>query len=112
MVWGGRGSIGSLAKDAEEEGVQNVTVKGVVFTGTTNGLRIKSWARPSTGFVKTVRFMNVVMRNVANPIVIDQHYCPNNVNCPNQQVRNSTSQSLPNFPVKTTSSCFYKNIFK
>ncbi|CAM8920928.1 unnamed protein product [Rhodiola kirilowii] len=78
-------SIGSLAKDGEEEGVQNVTVKGVVFMGSTNGLRIKSWARPSTGFVKTVRFINIIMRNVRNPIIIDQHYCPNNVNCPNQE---------------------------
>ncbi|OVA14962.1 Glycoside hydrolase [Macleaya cordata] len=77
-------SIGSLAKDQEEEGVQNVTVKNVVFTGTQNGLRIKSWGRPSNGFVRGVVFRKVVMNNVQNPIVIDQNYCPRNEGCPGQ----------------------------
>jgi polygalacturonase len=77
-------SIGSLAKDVQEAGVQNVTVKKVVFTGTTNGLRIKSWGRPSTGFVNGVIFQNVVMKNVENPIIIDQNYCPHNEKCPGQ----------------------------
>ncbi|CAI0472055.1 unnamed protein product [Linum tenue] len=36
-------SIGSLGKNVNEPGVQNVTVKSTTFTGTTNGLRIKSW---------------------------------------------------------------------
>ncbi|KAJ4722321.1 polygalacturonase-like [Melia azedarach] len=77
-------SIGSLGKDMGEEGVQNVTVKTTVFTGTQNGLRIKSWARPSNGFVQGVRFIGAVMKNVQNPIVIDQNYCPRNLNCPGQ----------------------------
>lgn len=77
-------SIGSLAKDLVEEGVQNVTVFKTVFTGTTNGFRIKSWARPSNGFVQGVRFIDAVMRNVQFPIVIDQNYCPHNLNCPGQ----------------------------
>ncbi|KAK8493071.1 hypothetical protein V6N11_005410 [Hibiscus sabdariffa] len=77
-------SIGSLAKDLKEEGVQNVTVKKTIFLGSQNGLRIKSWARPSTGFVQGVRFMDSLMVNVQNPIVIDQNYCPHNLNCPNQ----------------------------
>ncbi|MBA0572821.1 hypothetical protein Golob_000129 [Gossypium lobatum] len=47
-------SIGSLAKDLKEEGVQNITVKKTIFLGTQNWLRIKSWARPSTGFVQGV----------------------------------------------------------
>ncbi|XXG89455.1 hypothetical protein AAC387_Pa12g1441 [Persea americana] len=77
-------SIGSLAKEVQEAGVQNVTVKNVVFTGTTNGLRIKSWGRPSTGFVNGVVFQDVVMKNVENPIIIDQNYCPRNEKCPGQ----------------------------
>ncbi|WCJ25733.1 Pectin lyase-like superfamily protein [Euphorbia peplus] len=77
-------SIGSLAKTAEEQGVQNVTVKRTVFTGTTNGFRIKSWARPTTGFVQRVRFVGAIMQNVQNPILIDQHYCPHNLNCPTE----------------------------
>lgn len=77
-------SIGSLGKGLEEESVQNVVVKNVVFNGTQNGLRIKSWGRPSNGFVKGVIFKQVVMKNVQNPIVIDQNYCPRNEGCPNQ----------------------------
>lgn len=77
-------SIGSLAKDLEEEGVQNVTVKDTSLIGTDNGLRIKSWARPSNGFVQRVRFINILMRNVKYPIIIDQNYCPRNENCPGQ----------------------------
>ncbi|KAM6567743.1 hypothetical protein CsatA_026871 [Cannabis sativa] len=79
-------SIGSLAKDMNEEGVQNVTVKQVVFTGTQNGIRIKSWAKPSKGFVESVHFSNIVMRNVQNPIIIDQNYCPSHVNCPDHVI--------------------------
>ncbi|KAE8715035.1 Polygalacturonase [Hibiscus syriacus] len=77
-------SIGSLGKDLNEEGVQNVTVKKTIFLGTENGLRIKSWARPSTGFIQRVRFMDSLMVNVQNPIVIDQNYSPHNLNCLNQ----------------------------
>ncbi|KAL5990753.1 hypothetical protein ACLOJK_011657 [Asimina triloba] len=77
-------SIGSLAKDLDEAGVQNVTVKSVVFSGTQNGLRIKSWGRPSYGFVRGVVFQNAIMRDVHNPIIIDQNYCPHNKNCPGQ----------------------------
>ncbi|XP_010277790.1 PREDICTED: polygalacturonase-like [Nelumbo nucifera] len=76
-------SIGSLAKDKNEQGVQNVTVKDSTLTGTDNGLRIKSWARPSNGFVRGVLYQNIIMNNVKNPILIDQKYCPNN-RCPKQ----------------------------
>ncbi|XP_013691590.2 polygalacturonase [Brassica napus] len=77
-------SIGSLGKDAVESGVQNVTVKTVTFTGTQNGARIKSWARPSSGFARNIRFQHCVMNNVDNPIIIDQNYCPRSENCPRQ----------------------------
>lgn len=77
-------SIGSLGKDLQEPGVENVTVKTVTITGTQNGLRIKTWGRPSSGFVRNVLFQHVIMNNVQNPIVIDQNYCPDNENCPGQ----------------------------
>ncbi|CAL9025154.1 unnamed protein product [Prunus brigantina] len=66
------------------------------------GIRIKSWARPSNGFVLGVQFLDVVVFNVQNPILlfggekfgfspswvgeglIDQNYCPHNINCPAQ----------------------------
>lgn len=78
-------SIGSLGKDSVESGVQNVTVKTVTFTGTDNGVRIKSWARPSSGFAKNIRFQHCVMNNVENPIIIDQNYCPDH-DCPRQVI--------------------------
>ncbi|KAG8369378.1 hypothetical protein BUALT_Bualt14G0005000 [Buddleja alternifolia] len=77
-------SIGSLGRDYKEEGVQNVTLINSVFTGSDNGLRIKTWARPSTGFVRNINYKNIVMKNVENPIIIDQNYCPNNQGCPSQ----------------------------
>ncbi|KAL5990514.1 hypothetical protein ACLOJK_011416 [Asimina triloba] len=70
-------SIGSLGKRLDE-------ARGAEREGTTNGMRIKSWARPSNGFVKDVVFEHAIMQNVKNPIVIDQHYCSAKENCPNQ----------------------------
>lgn len=77
-------SIGSLAKDTDEEGVENVRVKTIVFDHSTNGLRIKSWGRPSNAFVRGITYQDILMRNVANPIIIDQNYCPYDKNCPGQ----------------------------
>ncbi|PKI78120.1 hypothetical protein CRG98_001448 [Punica granatum] len=77
-------SIGSLGKDSQEEGVQNVTVKTATFTGTQNGVRIKSWARPSTAFVRNIQFQHATMNNVQNPIIIDQNYCPDDDDCPHE----------------------------
>ncbi|XP_073284338.1 polygalacturonase-like [Primulina huaijiensis] len=77
-------SIGSLGKDFDEAGVHNVTVRTVRFKDAQNGLRIKTWGRPSKGFVNNVVFQHAIMDNVQNPIVIDQNYCPGNKNCPGQ----------------------------
>lgn len=60
-----------------------MTVKTVTFTSTSNGVRIKTWGRPSKAFVDGVVFQHLVMLNVQNPILIDQNYCPHN-NCPTQ----------------------------
>ncbi|KAK4403274.1 Polygalacturonase [Sesamum angolense] len=77
-------SIGSLGKDFKEDGVENVTLINSVFSGSDNGLRIKTWGRASKGFVRNIRYQNIVMRNVENPIIIDQNYCPGNQGCPRQ----------------------------
>ncbi|KAL0452854.1 UNVERIFIED_CONTAM: Polygalacturonase [Sesamum latifolium] len=75
---------GSLGRDFKEDGVENVTLINSVFSGSDNGLRIKTWGRASKGFVRNIRYQNIVMRNVENPIIIDQNYCPNNQGCPRQ----------------------------
>ncbi|XP_038888709.1 polygalacturonase-like [Benincasa hispida] len=77
-------SIGSLGREMQEDGVQNVTVKSASFTNTQNGVRIKTWGKPSKGFARNILFQDIVMVNVENPIIIDQNYCPNNKNCPGQ----------------------------
>ncbi|CAA0818432.1 Pectin lyase-like superfamily protein [Striga hermonthica] len=77
-------SIGSLGKDYEEPGVRNVTVQSVSFDNTRNGVRIKTWARPSKGFVSGIVFRHAIMCNVENPIVIDQNYCPHEKDCPGE----------------------------
>ncbi|KAM3293900.1 hypothetical protein ACQJBY_037050 [Aegilops geniculata] len=74
-------SIGSLGDTPEQVAVRNITVKAVTLAGTTNGLRIKSWAKANSGLVDGVAFSDVVMRNVPNPIIVDQNYCPGNLSC-------------------------------
>jgi len=51
-------SIGSLGKESEESGVENVTVTGAALVGTENGLRIvwaglayKLWLKALAGLV-------------------------------------------------------------
>ncbi|KAI3930420.1 hypothetical protein MKW92_014128 [Papaver armeniacum] len=77
-------SIGSLARSPNEAGVEGIKVKDVTFTGSDNGLRIKTWPKPSDGFVKNVLYQNIVMNNVRNPIIIDQIYCPGTNGCSDQ----------------------------
>ncbi|KAK6930416.1 Glycoside hydrolase, family 28 [Dillenia turbinata] len=77
-------SIGSLGWSVKEEGVQNISLTNSIFTGSDNGVRIKTWARASNGFVRNVAYKNIVMKNVDNPIIIDQNYCPTAQGCPKQ----------------------------
>ncbi|KAF9663096.1 hypothetical protein SADUNF_Sadunf17G0003000 [Salix dunnii] len=77
-------SIGSLGNTVNEGGVENITLTNSIFRGSDNGVRIKSWARPSNGFARNVVFQNLIMNNVKNPIIIDQNYCPSNQGCPHQ----------------------------
>uniref|UniRef100_J3N784 Polygalacturonase n=1 Tax=Oryza brachyantha TaxID=4533 RepID=J3N784_ORYBR len=77
-------SIGSLGDTPEQVAVRNITVKGAALAGTTNGLRIKTWAKANSGAVSGVAFSGVVMSGVRNPIIVDQNYCPGNVSCPTE----------------------------
>ncbi|CAN6815425.1 unnamed protein product, partial [Brassica oleracea var. botrytis] len=68
-------SIGSLGIAEEEQGVENVTVSNVDFTATSNGVRIKTWAKNSKSFARNIVFQHINMKMVKNPIIIDQRYC-------------------------------------
>uniref|UniRef100_A0A6M2EV91 endo-polygalacturonase n=1 Tax=Populus davidiana TaxID=266767 RepID=A0A6M2EV91_9ROSI len=76
-------SIGSLGKDNSTGMVTKVVLDTAFLRETTNGLRIKTW-QGGRGYVRGVRFENVGMENVANPIVIDQFYCDSPKTCQNQ----------------------------
>ncbi|KAL6622858.1 hypothetical protein ACP70R_032737 [Stipagrostis hirtigluma subsp. patula] len=67
-------SIGSLGDDNSKAQVSNITIDNAHLTGTMFGARIKSW-QGGSGYAKDIKFLNLVMDNVKNPIIIDQNYC-------------------------------------
>lgn len=72
-------SIGSLGKYLNEKDVRGLRVENCALTGTTNGLRIKTWQdNPSPLVASDIVFENIQMDGVTNPIIIDQKYCPHN----------------------------------
>ncbi|MED6222737.1 hypothetical protein PIB30_067244 [Stylosanthes scabra] len=77
-------SIGSLGAGKSEAQVSNVIINGATLTGTTNGVRIKTW-QGGYGYAKDIKFMNIAMRNVTNPIIIDQNYCDQREPCQQQE---------------------------
>jgi galacturan 1,4-alpha-galacturonidase len=68
-------SIGSLGKNNGDD-VNGVVVKNCTFRGTTDGVRIKTWAAPSLGTASNFVFQDIFMDQVGNPIILDQEYCP------------------------------------
>ncbi|GFY88273.1 pectin lyase-like superfamily protein [Actinidia rufa] len=73
-------SIGSLGKDNSTGIVTKVVLDTAFLRKTTNGLRIKTW-QGGSGYVSSVRYQNVRMEDVSNPIIIDQFYCDSLVTC-------------------------------
>ncbi|KAH8518279.1 hypothetical protein H0E87_000215 [Populus deltoides] len=76
-------SIGSLGKDNSTGIVAKVVLDTAFIRETTNGVRIKTW-QGGNGYVRGVRFENVRMDNVDNPIIIDQFYCDSPASCQNK----------------------------
>ncbi|PIN10136.1 Polygalacturonase [Handroanthus impetiginosus] len=76
-------SIGSLGKYNSYAAVEDVIVDGAVIFNTENGVRIKTW-QGGSGFARKIRFQNVWMQNVSNPVIIDQYYCDSSKPCLNQ----------------------------
>ncbi|PON43314.1 Glycoside hydrolase [Parasponia andersonii] len=77
-------SIGSLGKYPNEPDVKGLVIRNCNLTGTQNGLRIKTWAPSPASKVYNLTFENINMKDVSNPIIIDQQYCPNSGGCPNR----------------------------
>ncbi|KAJ8755884.1 hypothetical protein K2173_024429 [Erythroxylum novogranatense] len=76
-------SIGSLGKSNSSSQVRNVIVDTAFLSNTNNGVRIKTW-QGGGGNVTDVKFQNILMQNVSNPIIIDQYYCDSRSPCANQ----------------------------
>ncbi|XP_040999905.1 exopolygalacturonase-like [Juglans microcarpa x Juglans regia] len=68
-------SVGSLGKYPHEEDVRGIYVKNCTFTGTDNGVRIKTWPGSDLSAASGMLFQDLIMNNVKNPIIIDQGYC-------------------------------------
>ncbi|KAK4768735.1 hypothetical protein SAY86_026885 [Trapa natans] len=68
-------SIGSLGKYDNEADVNGITVDKCTLSGTSNGLRIKTWPSDVQMTAYNITFNDVVMDNTYNPIIIDQQYC-------------------------------------
>ncbi|XP_048420066.1 polygalacturonase-like [Pyrus x bretschneideri] len=68
-------SIGSLGKGAGDD-VSFVDIRNCTFVGTTNGVRVKTWAPSQPGTVSHLTVEYVGIDKVDNPIIIDQQYCP------------------------------------
>ncbi|XP_010251216.1 PREDICTED: probable polygalacturonase At1g80170 [Nelumbo nucifera] len=86
-------SIGSLGKDNSIGIVTKVVLDTALLRQTTNGLRIKTW-QGGSGYVRSVRFENVRMDEVENPIIIDQFYCDSPKACKNQTSAVEISQIM------------------
>ncbi|KAJ6822322.1 putative LRR receptor-like serine/threonine-protein kinase [Iris pallida] len=76
-------SIGSLGKSNSLNQVRNIHIDGALISNTKNGVRIKTW-QGGRGYANDITFHNIVMRNVSNPIIIDQYYCDSKIPCQNQ----------------------------
>ncbi|KAL5067813.1 hypothetical protein RYX36_018700, partial [Vicia faba] len=68
-------SVGSLGKGGSYATVEDVYVRNITFTGTTNGARIKTWAGGS-GYAKKIIYEDIKLFGVKNPVIIDQQYNP------------------------------------
>ncbi|KAF5177821.1 Exopolygalacturonase [Thalictrum thalictroides] len=69
-------SVGSLGRYPNEGDVKGLLVEDCTISGTSNGIRIKTWANSHPSAASNMTFKDIVMDNVSNPIIIDQTYCP------------------------------------
>ena len=97
-------SIGSLGKYKNEQPVSGIRVTGATLSNTNNGARIKTWPSSHSKVASNIHFEDIVMKNVGNPIIIDQNYCPNN-QCSNKEVIINITNIYTNFDVKGKKKC-------
>ncbi|KAM3261581.1 hypothetical protein ACQJBY_052325 [Aegilops geniculata] len=97
-------SVGSLGRYVGEGDVTRVHVKDMTFEGTMNGVRIKTWENsPTKSVAAHMVFESLVMKDVQNPVIIDQKYCPY-YNCEHKYVSGVTIKNVTFKNIKGTSS--------
>ncbi|KAL1298085.1 hypothetical protein AAHE18_18G006700 [Arachis hypogaea] len=76
-------SIGSLGTRGETDIVEDVHVYNCTLTETMTGVRIKTW-QGGAGYARNITFEKIKFVRANSPIIIDQFYCPNRVDCQNK----------------------------
>ncbi|XVF79290.1 hypothetical protein PTKIN_Ptkin14bG0209600 [Pterospermum kingtungense] len=91
-------SVGSLGRTQGEDDVNGLVVRNCTFSGTDNGVRIKTWESPWTSTASSFIFEDIFMDKVRNPIIVDQTYCPhppcNQQTASHVQIRDVTYRNI------------------
>lgn len=87
----GSGHGVSIGNDLEA-GASGITVENSTFTGTTNGIRIKS-TRTTGGVISNITYQNLKMTNVAHPIWFSGYY----PNIPSPDAAQAITSTTPNY---------------
>lgn len=74
-------SIGDLGEDQSQHKIEKIKMDTLFISNTKNGVRVKTH-EDGCGFARKVKFAQILMRNVSNPIIIDQHYSYSNRGTP------------------------------
>ncbi|XP_062232031.1 probable polygalacturonase At1g80170 [Phragmites australis] len=64
-------SIGTLGENNSVDYVEKIKVDTLFISNAENGVRVRT-TKSGGGFARKVKFESIVMRNVTNPIIIDQ----------------------------------------
>ncbi|KAF8727424.1 hypothetical protein HU200_019030 [Digitaria exilis] len=65
-------SIGTLGVDNSVDYVEKIKVDTLFISNAENGVRVRTTKNGGGGFARKVKFKSIVMRNVSNPIIVDQ----------------------------------------
>ncbi|XP_057989082.1 exopolygalacturonase-like [Hevea brasiliensis] len=87
-------SVGSLGKYEKEDPVVGIFVRNCTVYDTDNGVRIKTWPALHGGIASDMHFEDIIMKNVSNPILIDQVYCPWNQCNPKVKINNVSFKNI------------------